>query len=148
LRHDSLIGNAEPHLIWRREGATMKRYKFLFWVLRSGGATLFVCAGRHAQNALRPSADAAPALEPKAIEILKAASNRLAAAHSMTFTADVTYESPTRQGPPLVYATQSDVTLVRPNKLRVISPGDGPASEFYYDGKVMMAYAPVGISSQ
>ena len=86
--------------------------------------------------------DTGPALEPKAIEILKAASGRLAAAHSMTFTAAVTYESPTRQGPPLVYATQSDVTLVRPNKLRVITPGDGPASEFYYDGKIMMAYAP------
>jgi hypothetical protein len=60
----------------------------------------------------------------------------------MTFTADVSYESPTRQGPPLVFATQSNVTMVRPNKLRVITPGDGPASEFYYDGKVMMAYAP------
>ena len=83
-----------------------------------------------------------PALEPKAIEILKAMSARLAAAHSMTFTADVSYESPTRQGPPLVFATQSNVTMVRPNKLRVITPGDGPASEFYYDGKVMMAYAP------
>ena len=48
----------------------------------------------------------------------------------------------TRQGPPLVFATQSNVTMVRPNKLRVITPGDGPASEFYYDGKIMMAYAP------
>jgi hypothetical protein len=81
-------------------------------------------------------------LEPKAIEILKATSIRLAAAHSMTFTADVSYESPTRQGPPLVYVTKSDVTMVRPNKLRVITPGDGPASEFYYDGKLMMAYSP------
>ncbi len=120
----------------------MARYRFLFVIFRSGWAALLVCAGLHAQNAARVSDDAGPALEPKAIEILKAASNRLAAAHSMTFTADVTYESPTRQGPPLVYATQSDVTLVRPNKLRVISPGDGPASEFYYNGKVMMAYAP------
>src|SRR5690606_37505153 len=33
-------------------------------------------------------------------------------------------------------------TLQRPDKLRVITPGDGPPSEFYYDGKVMMAYAP------
>ena len=28
------------------------------------------------------------------------------------------------------------------DKLRVILSGDGPASEFYYDGKVMMAFAP------
>jgi hypothetical protein len=41
-----------------------------------------------------------------------------------------------------VYTTKSDVTLQRPDKLRVITAGDGPASEFYYDGKVMMAFEP------
>ncbi len=120
----------------------MMRARFLDSIVRHGLTALLACGYAAAQNAVNASADAGPALEPKAIEILKAASSRLAAAHSMTFTADVTYESPTRQGPPLVYATQSEVTLVRPNKLRVITPGDGPASEFYYDGKIMMAYAP------
>ena len=85
---------------------------------------------------------AEPALEPKAIEILKAMSARLAAAHTMTFDAVSSYESPTRLGPPLVYTTISHVTLQRPDKRVVITPGDGPASEFYYDGKTMMAYAP------
>ena len=111
--------------------------------VRHGFAALLVASGIHAQSVADSAATVAPpALEPKAIEILKATSNRLAALHTLSFTADVTYESPTRQGPPLVYATQSDVTMVRPNKLRVITPGDGPASEFYYDGKIMMAYAP------
>jgi len=84
-----------------------------------------------------------PLLEPKAIEILKATCARLAAAHSMSFTAIVTYENPSRFGFPLAYGTKSEVLLQRPDKLRVISPGDGPASEFYYDGKTMMALAPV-----
>lgn len=83
-----------------------------------------------------------PVLEPKAIELLKAASSRLAAARSMSFTAVVSYESPSRLGPPLVYTTKSEVTMQRPDKLRVITLGDGPAHEFYYDGKVMMAFAP------
>jgi len=83
-----------------------------------------------------------PALEPKAIEVLKASSRRLASARSMSFTAVVSYESPSRPGPPLVYTTKSDVTLQRPDKLRVITPGDGPASEFYYDGKTMVAFMP------
>jgi hypothetical protein len=78
-------------------------------------------------------------LEPKAIDLLKAMSGRLAAARSMTFTAAVTYESPSRLGPALVYTTISEVTMQRPDKLRVITPGDGPASEFYYDGKTMAA---------
>ncbi len=83
-----------------------------------------------------------PVLEPKAIELLKAASSRLAAAHTMSFTTVVTYESPSRLGIPLAYTTKSDVVMQRPDKLRVITSGDGPASEFYYDGKIMMAYAP------
>jgi hypothetical protein len=81
-------------------------------------------------------------LEPKAIEILKAASSRLAAAHSMSFTAVIAYENPSTLGPPLVYTTTNQVALVRPNKLRVVTPADGPASEFYYDGTNMVAYAP------
>jgi hypothetical protein len=60
----------------------------------------------------------------------------------MTFTAVVSYESPSRFGPPLIYSTRSEVTLQRPDKLKVITPGDGPPSEFYYDGKTMTAFAP------
>jgi hypothetical protein len=89
-----------------------------------------------------PAPAVEPVLEPKALEILKAASDRLAAAHTMRFTAVISYESPSRLGPPLVYTTTSEVTLQRPDKLRVITPGDGPASEFYYDGKTMMAFEP------
>ena len=79
-----------------------------------------------------------PAIEPVAIEMLKAMSQRLAGAKSMNFTAVTTYELPARNGQPLYYATLSQVAVQRPNKLRVITPGDGPASEFYYDGKTMM----------
>jgi hypothetical protein len=89
-----------------------------------------------------PAVPAKPVLEPKAIELLKASCARLAAAHTMSFTAEVTYESPSRMGFPLAYTTKSEVVMQRPDKLRVITLGDGPASEFYYDGKLMMAYAP------
>jgi hypothetical protein len=103
-------------------------------------------APQAAKSAKAPKKAAAPAvepvLEPKALEILKAASDRLAAAHTMSFTAVISYESPSLLGPPLVYTTTSEVTLQRPDKLRVLTPGDGPASEFYYDGKTMVAFAP------
>ena len=81
-------------------------------------------------------------LEPKAMDLLKATSAHLAAAKSMTFTATVGYEFPSKLGPPIVYSMRYDVTMQRPDKLKVVIPGDGPASEFYYDGKTMMAYAP------
>lgn len=88
------------------------------------------------------AAEAQPALEPKAIDLLKAMSERLAAAKAMSFSATVTYESPSRLGPPLAYTTRSEVLVQRPDRLRVVTPGDGPASEFYLDGKTMSAFAP------
>jgi len=120
-------------------------------------SVLLVAAGASAQDAQQTSPRAAkratspkkgkatapePVLEPKAIDILKAACARLAAAKSMAFTAVVSYENPSLLGPPLVYTTKSEVALQRPDKLRVITSGDGPASEFYYDGKTMVAFEP------
>jgi hypothetical protein len=81
-------------------------------------------------------------LEPKAMDLLKATSARLAAAKTMSFTATVGYEFPSKLGPPIAYTMRYDVTMQRPDKLKIVMPGDGPASEFYYDGKTMMAYAP------
>ena len=84
-----------------------------------------------------------PVLEAKALEILKAAGSRLAAARTMSFTALATHELPSRFGPQLLYTAKGEVVLQRPDKLRVITPGDGRAFEFYYNGKTVMAYAPV-----
>src|SRR5436305_8845251 len=67
-----------------------------------------------------PSPEATPSLEPKALDILKAASSRLAAAHTMKFTAIHFYENPSRQGHPVAFTTKSEVTLQRPDKLRVM----------------------------
>jgi hypothetical protein len=81
-------------------------------------------------------------LEPKAMDLLKAVSDKLAAAKAMSFTAIAGYEYPSKLGPPIVYSTRYDTTMQRPDRLRILIPGDGPASEFYYDGKTMVAFAP------
>jgi hypothetical protein len=123
------------------------------WVCLSAVGVLLVAGMAYAQSAASPpkkkpapakpaTPDTHPALEPKTVELLKGMSDRLAAAHTLVFTAVETYESPSRQGHPLVFANKSEVTLQRPDKLRVITPGDGPASEFYYNGKTMTAFAP------
>ena len=49
-------------------------------------------------------------LEPRAMELLKATSARLAAAKSMSFTATVNYEYPSQLGPPIAYTMRYDVT--------------------------------------
>ena len=106
----------------------MIRCKSRGWTLLLALGVLLAAAGARAEDAQpapkalkrakSPSKAAAPALgpvlEPKAIDLLKATSSRLAAARSMSFTAVISYESPSRLGPPLVYTTKSDVTLQRP----------------------------------
>ncbi len=118
----------------------------VFLAAASAGAQGPQQAPRSAKRPKSPSKGAArmlePVVEPKATDILKAVSSRLAAAHTMKFTAVVFYENPSLIGPPLVYTTKSEVILERPDKLRVITSADGPPSEFYYDGKMMMAFAP------
>ena len=81
-------------------------------------------------------------LEPAALALVKAMSDKLAAAKTMSFTAITGYESPARTGEPLLYMTLSQVVLQRPDKLRVITLGDGPETEFYYDGKTAQAFEP------
>lgn len=97
-----------------------------------------------AAKAARKTAAAPPqaTLEPRALQLIHATSQKLATARTLSFTATVNYEFPSLLGPPLVYAMRYDVTLQRPDKLKVVIPGDGPASEFVYDGKEMVAFAP------
>src|SRR5437870_8326616 len=134
-----------------RHDTVMIRNKSIGWVLLLASAALLAIPNAQSKPKKKskpvaaessPAPEPSPALEPKAIEILKAASSRLAAARTVKFTAVDFYESSSRHGHPLSVTTKSEVILQRPDKLRVITSADGPASEFYYDGKKMTAYAP------
>ena len=121
----------------------------LLGVALAGPAAAQGSATPAAKATAQPGAKKAPAkpafkpvLEPRAVEMLQAMSARLAAAKSLSFTAVASYEYPSRLGPPIVYTMRYDVSLQRPNLLKVVVPGDGPASEFTWDGKEMVAFAP------
>jgi len=81
--------------------------------------------------------------DQKAIEIVKASRRRLAATPTVSFVAVDTFESQDPQGTPLVYANTSQVTLQRPDKLRVILSGDSARSQFYCNRNTTMTYSPV-----
>lgn len=98
-------------------------------------------AAAQAPGAVQAQA-APPAIEPKAKDILTAACAVLSSAKAMSFDALSTYEKAARNGQPLYYASLSKVTMQRPDKLRVITVGDGIPDEFYYDGRTMTAYVP------
>jgi len=129
--------------LWR---ALLVALALSFFLVASGNAAEKKQTPKASKPATSQSMESPPAvqmgLEPKAIDILKAACDRLAAARTMRFTAVVTYENPSRLGTPLAYTTKSEVSLQRPDKLAVITPGDGPATEFYFNGTTMTAFAP------
>ncbi|MDB6145874.1 MAG: hypothetical protein JWP80_4918 [Pseudomonas sp.] len=103
----------------------------------------FLSAGSLQAAETTPAASAPGVqLEPKALDVLKAMSARLARTQGMSFKAITTYEQPSRLGPPLAYNTVALVNLQRPDRLRVLTSGDGPATEFYYDGKQAYAFSP------
>ena len=76
----------------------------------------------------QPAAPTKMVLEPKAMDLLKATSERLAAAKSMSFTAVASYEYPSQLGPPILYTVRYDVAMQRPDKLRVKRCCRRPAS--------------------
>jgi hypothetical protein len=94
------------------------------------------------QHRAAPGTASHPAIEQAALDILRAASEKLASAKTVSFVARGAFDVPARNGAPLFYFTRSEVTLVRPNKLRVIVPGDGPPSEFYFDGTKVAVFTP------
>ena len=63
------------------------------------------------------AAPSAPVLEPRALELMQAMSQRLAAAQRLQFTAIASYEYPSRLGPPIVYTMRYDVAFQRPSRI-------------------------------
>jgi hypothetical protein len=128
------------------------------WALMFAGAALLSSAAlaqgspgtaaKPATSAAKSTAKPAPKalvpllIEPRAIDLIKATSARLAAAQAMAFTAIVDIEYPSKLGPPLAYPVRYDVAMQRPDKLRVLQSGAAAANEFTYDGKTMLAYVP------
>src|SRR5262245_27028389 len=98
------------------------------WALRAAmaGATALVIAGSvslSAQSAAslarnQPASSRAQQ-DPRAIHILKAVGSRLGAARTLTFAVADTAAWQSRDGTPLSASKTFDVTLQRPNKLRV-----------------------------
>jgi hypothetical protein len=142
-------GSSTPQAVRLRDDP-VKRCLLRLLPLLLGAALALPAAAQTAAPAAKAAAKnsaAQPApfkavLEPRAVELLKGMSARLAAASSLSFTAVASYEYPSRLGPPIVYTMRYEVALQRPNQLKIVVPGDGPATEFTWDGKEMVAFAP------
>ncbi|WP_191970281.1 DUF2092 domain-containing protein [Methylobacterium planeticum] len=85
----------------------------------------------------------APAVEPAAVALLRAAGDALADARTLTFTATAMHDVPNAEGQSIFYTVRSRVVLKRPDHLRVVTEGDGAASEFIADGQTLTLFHPL-----
>ncbi len=111
-------------------------------VLALAGVCALFPAHAEQPSAAPPTKSEAVAIDPKALDLLKGMSDTLAKASSMSFDVRRAFDEPAANGQPLFYMISSKVTLQRPDKLKVLTPGDGPPSEFFYDGKEMVIFLP------
>jgi hypothetical protein len=82
------------------------------------------------------------AIEPAALDLVKAMTSKLGAAKSIQFNALVQSEFPSIDGLPVIYSTAARVAIQRPNQFDVSVWGDGPSSEILFNGKQLFAYSP------
>ena len=83
-----------------------------------------------------------PPLEAQALELVKAMGAKLAQAKTLQFESRSTYEVPGPNDTRVYFTSAAAVSMQRPDKLRVISLGDGPPSAFYATGQEIVAYTP------
>ncbi len=82
-----------------------------------------------------------PALEPVALEKLKAMSDLLKSASSFSFTAASDREQPSTSGQMLDFFAVSQVVVSRPNLIRVDTKGDMHDASLWYDGRTVAIFA-------
>lgn len=82
-----------------------------------------------------------PALEPEALTRLRAMSDLLKAAGSVSFKATTVREQPSTNGQMLDFFAVSKVTATRPDKVRVDTKGDLHAASLWYDGKTVTLFS-------
>ena len=88
-----------------------------------------------------------PAIEQGALDIVKAMSAKLAGAKTLHFQVRVQSEAPSIDGIAVIYTSNSEFTLQRPNKLTAVRTGQGNPSELIYDGQSVAVITRIQILS-
>jgi hypothetical protein len=82
-------------------------------------------------------------IDPLALKVLKAVTDPIRDAKAFSFRTRAIREYLGSNGQMITYFTTSDVTVSRPDKLRVDFKGRGHDVQLYHDGKQTVLYAPV-----
>jgi hypothetical protein len=101
-------------------------------------------ASAHRSTSPKPARAVSTAnVEPRALDVLKSVGDRLAAARTLSFVAVDRRESRADEDTPRIQKNRFEVTLRRPDKLRVLVFSDaGFVSQVNCNGRTMLTYTP------
>jgi hypothetical protein len=95
-------------------------------------------------NAAAPagSAKVAPVIDQRVREVMRGACNELSSAKTITYHAEINFDTVLPSGVKLQYAAEMDTAIKRPNQLAISYKGDLGAKEIWYDGKTLTILDP------
>jgi hypothetical protein len=110
---------------------------------RAVAALVFAAVVVVAVSVFRPAIAApAAALDPRALELLKSMSTRLAAAQSLSFRTRSSGDQAGVTGQFLAVFADAEVAAMRPDKVKARAKGASPPFDFFFDGKTLTLYQP------
>jgi hypothetical protein len=81
-------------------------------------------------------------IDPLALQVLRATTDSLKSAPSFSFRAITSRERLGSNGQIITFVRQSEVTVFRPDKLRVRTTGEHESLDFYFNRGAVILYAP------
>ena len=109
--------------------------KRMVWLAAAVCAASFVASDGRQALAAEPEAAPAAAVEPAAAQLLRATLERIAAAKSLSFVAEITNDVTLPSGQKVQFTGRIETAVRRPDGLRVSFDGEQRSTRSWYDGK-------------
>src|SRR5262245_29068833 len=117
-------------------------YKSLRYCLLLLCSSILLVAQTPTREKPASDADQKKDIDPLALKVLKAVTDPIRDAKAFSFRTRATREYLGSNGQIITYFTTSNVTVKRPDKLRVDFKGRGHDVQLYFDGSQTVLYAP------
>jgi hypothetical protein len=88
------------------------------------------------------SSNEAPVIDPQVRAVLSRACRELSSARTLSYHAEINFDSVLSSGVKLQYAAEMDAAIRRPDRLAISYKGDLGAKSIWYDGSTLTIYDP------
>lgn len=108
----------------------------------SGPSPVAASANAPAKTSSAPGSAPSPAIDPQVRTVLDKVCHELSSARTVTYHAEITFDSVLPSGVKIQYAAAMDTAIQRPDHLAISYRSDLGAKVIWYDGKTLTIYDP------